>query len=527
MMSNVEVVFFAADPRSVGPGGQAPLLIGRELREIREKVRAARYRDRLHLHENWDAQTDDLVQALRDKRPQVVHFSGHGGSRGLVLFGPDGVNPHHLDAPELGAFFEAFSDRIKVVVLNACLSVPQAEAICEAVGCAIGTPDKISDAAAIAFSAAFYSGIAFGESVQQAFDRARAKLRADHFAQREYPQLLHRRDVNPAEMYLIQAEPAVITHSDPPQLRGSRVARHAAVVATVAALTGGGGYLLYDAFGRDRPLEVDTVMAAAGRAGSMTPDAALAAGVDLHLAGEDSAAFPFFVHAASAKIPEAMAYLGTAYLDGKGTERQPVLGIPLLRGAARAGSVRAMLRLALAYQYGDGVDRHRHHARTWFENAAQLGSAEAMRNLGLLHRDEFLADSGSAPVLRWFEMAADSGSLDALVDLGLIHEEGAIVPRDTAEALGLYTRAANAGLPRAMVVIGKFYQERGEYAQALDWYRKGAEAGSAEAMYRLGAMYQNGLGVPANLEEARRYYGQAAALGSEVARANLQALDDR
>ena len=119
-MSKVKVLFFAADPLSAPPDGRIPrLLLDEDVRQIREKVRAAEHRDALEFDVRWAARPDDLLQALNETRPQVVHFSGHGGGDGLVLVGSDECDPQYVDAAALPQLFQAFKGDIRVVVLNA------------------------------------------------------------------------------------------------------------------------------------------------------------------------------------------------------------------------------------------------------------------------------------------------------------------------------------------------------------------------------------------------------------------------
>jgi TPR repeat protein len=63
-----------------------------------------------------------------------------------------------------------------------------------------------------------------------------------------------------------------------------------------------------------------------------------------------------------------------------------------------------------------------------------------------------------------------------------------------------------------------------DFASALQWTRKAADAGNAAGLNNLGRMYELGLGVDADLAEARRLYGEAAALGYELASENLARL---
>jgi hypothetical protein len=222
-MSKVKILFFSADPLSRPPHGREPrLLLDEDVREIRAKVRAAEHRDALEFDYRLAARPDDLLQGLDETRPQVVHFSGHGGSEGLVLMDPREPLPHPVDAAALAQLFDACRGDIRLVVLSACLSQPQADAIARVVGCAIGTSAAISDEAAIAFNARFYAAIAFGHSVKAAFDQARAALALSHPAERDTPRLIARSGVNPARIRLV------------PHARRRSPARLAVGVAAVA-----------------------------------------------------------------------------------------------------------------------------------------------------------------------------------------------------------------------------------------------------------------------------------------------------
>ena len=79
------VLFLAANPVEI------PLLqLGEECRAIEDKIRAAKFREKLRFRSRWAARPDDLLQALHEDDPAVLHFSGHGA----VLELPE--NAHRL-----------------------------------------------------------------------------------------------------------------------------------------------------------------------------------------------------------------------------------------------------------------------------------------------------------------------------------------------------------------------------------------------------------------------------------------------
>jgi hypothetical protein len=95
-------------------------------------------------------------------------------------------------------------DNIRVVVLNACFSRPQAAAITEVIDCAIGMNSAIGDKAAIVFAAAFYQALGFERSVKDAFESGKAALMLEGIPEEKIPELLVRKGVNPRTIFLIE-----------------------------------------------------------------------------------------------------------------------------------------------------------------------------------------------------------------------------------------------------------------------------------------------------------------------------------
>jgi localization factor PodJL len=89
--------------------------------------------------------------------------------------------------------------------------------------------------------------------------------------------------------------------------------------------------------------------------------------------------------------------------------------------------------------------------------------------------------------------------------------------------------AALKGDPTAAYEIGvRFAEGKGVPANLEDaakWYDRAAQAGVIPAVFRLGTFYEKGLGVKKDVDIARRYYVQAAERGNAKAMHNLAVLD--
>ena len=80
----IKVLFLASNPKAT-----QPLKLDEEARPITEKIREAKYRDVLKLETLWAVRPDDLIQALNEHKPQIVHFSGHGSEMGEIVLMDD------------------------------------------------------------------------------------------------------------------------------------------------------------------------------------------------------------------------------------------------------------------------------------------------------------------------------------------------------------------------------------------------------------------------------------------------------
>jgi CHAT domain-containing protein len=160
----ISILFLSADPTDA-----ARLRAGAEAREIGEKLRLSRYRDQFKLSLRTSVRPEDLSQALLDEQPQIVHFSGHGSSSGVLCFENQSGRALPVEPQALAALFEQFTDQVQCVVLNACYSELQARAIAQHIPAVIGMAQAVSDQAAIAFAVGFYQALGAGRDFAAAY----------------------------------------------------------------------------------------------------------------------------------------------------------------------------------------------------------------------------------------------------------------------------------------------------------------------------------------------------------------------
>ena len=158
------ILILASNPKNT-----SQLRLDEEVREIDAGLQRAKKRELFDLKQRWAVRVQDVYQAMLDLKPQIVHFSGHGtGDDGLALEDEFG-KLKLVDTEALAKLFELFSTTIECVVLNACYSEVQAEAIVKHIPYVIGMNQAIGDKASVKFATGFYNAIGAGESVEFAY----------------------------------------------------------------------------------------------------------------------------------------------------------------------------------------------------------------------------------------------------------------------------------------------------------------------------------------------------------------------
>ena len=223
-MKKHTILFLAANPT-----GTDPLALGEEARAIQAELERSGYRDCFELETRWAAQPLDLLRELRKLKPTVVHFSGHGGlspagtgatgrrpsrhvvattgtydyepQRGLFFQGPDG-RAQVVTAQALRETFGAAGSSVKLVILNACYSDVQAEALRAHVDCIVGMSGAIGDDAARNFATGFYGGLGERESIAAAYRQGCAAISLEGLRDSDRPQLRVRDGIDANKLVL-------------------------------------------------------------------------------------------------------------------------------------------------------------------------------------------------------------------------------------------------------------------------------------------------------------------------------------
>jgi MinD-like ATPase involved in chromosome partitioning or flagellar assembly len=119
---------------------------------------------------------EDIMTKILHEKPNILHFSGFGGSDGIMLVNPiKGIEI--VNSAVLGTLFEylcIFEDlAIDVVILDGCYSEEQANVINKYVKYVVGVIDTTPKTYAISFNKGFYLKLSKNKDTQKAFEAGR------------------------------------------------------------------------------------------------------------------------------------------------------------------------------------------------------------------------------------------------------------------------------------------------------------------------------------------------------------------
>lgn len=197
----IVVLFLAANPLD-----QQQLRLDEEARVIADMIRKTKHRDSVKFESCWAVRPMDILQALNEFTPAIVHFSGHGSEDDEIVFQDSQGKAKFVSKEAIVQTMMASSEEIRLVFFNTCYSRNQAEAVVEHVEAAIGMKTSIGDEAARIFASQFYSAIGFGLSVKKAFDQAKALLMMENIPEKETPELFTRDGLEPENLVIVKPQ---------------------------------------------------------------------------------------------------------------------------------------------------------------------------------------------------------------------------------------------------------------------------------------------------------------------------------
>lgn len=185
----IKILFLA-----VNPVGTSNMRLGKEAREIEDRLERSQLRDSFEFESKWAVRPNDLLKYILEIKPDIVHFSGHGSEDQGLIFEDNNEKKFPISPQAINKLFALAVKRapMKCVLLNACYSADQAKGIAKSVDYVIGMTNAIWDKSAIAFSTGFYDSLGTGDNVDIAYQTGVLSIELNGFDGADYP-VLHQK----------------------------------------------------------------------------------------------------------------------------------------------------------------------------------------------------------------------------------------------------------------------------------------------------------------------------------------------
>lgn len=282
-------------------------------------------------------------------------------------------------------------------------------------------------------------------------------------------------------------------------------------------------------------------------------------------------AFYWYEKAAETKHSRALTELGDMYYAGKGVRQDYQKAMEYYQKACDEGYPYAFYSLGFMYWKGQGTLPDKEKAQEYLSQAAAMGNESAFQLLNrmdheseeekdidpfarqaYLEAQQALADKETEKYINLLSQSANLGYVQALNDLGDLYFNGELapkhmgkayeyflkasqngsgygsyscgfilmkgssdIPRDIEKGLSMFRLAVDQNYKAATRDLARYYyslETEEDNRKALDYYLQYIEYNpkDTDTLLHIGLIYESGLGVPLNIDLARRYYERAA-----------------
>lgn len=210
---------------------------------------------------------------------------------------------------------------------------------------------------------------------------------------------------------------------------------------------------------------------------------------------------------ADSLAPKALNLLSTLYLDGLVVKKDKDKGLGYLTRAAMGGNADALLRLASMNIEGQQVPGWELDPKLAVTMAfgALVGKLdpEICDRIGRIAREYskgLVVKQDHNIAEQWLRLAADLGDAGAAWKVAQLHLESELIVKNNDTLLKYLNLASDRGVPAAQVEIGKFYEAGAllplDLNEAEKYYREAAKLGSRNALFRLATLLETEEAIP-------------------------------
>lgn len=183
---------------TTNPSEKNSLRTDLEARDVHAAIQRSKNRDFVEIMHVPATRLRDLLDTLNEFRPNIVHFSGHGGGETLIFDNETAEDDGgvELDFKQINRVVSATSEPPVLLVFNACDTMDGAEVFLDTVSAVVAMSSRISDWAACLFSERFYAAIVAGQSVGHALKQGKVALDVANLKDADLPKVISKSGVD-------------------------------------------------------------------------------------------------------------------------------------------------------------------------------------------------------------------------------------------------------------------------------------------------------------------------------------------
>ena len=178
---------------TAAPANMAPMRLADEEKAIRQQILAGVARGgKVRLNVIRSTMVDDILGAMNEYRPHVLHIAAHGNKEGELMFVNGAGDRQPVPLQGLLSAVKTAGNDLQLIVLNACYSAAATTALRDHIDYAIGIRKAVADESALVFSEAFYGALSYGKSLLEAHEQGLTQLRLKRLPNSEDIELIVR-----------------------------------------------------------------------------------------------------------------------------------------------------------------------------------------------------------------------------------------------------------------------------------------------------------------------------------------------
>jgi hypothetical protein len=166
------------------------LSLDESYRKIEKAIQSSSDKRAVQIIPKFSSRIEDLIEALNKEQPDIIHFSGHGNEQGELIFTGDDIENKAISLSTLANLFKINKDNVKLIFLDACHSLVEADKLSQEIDYVIGMNNVIHEETASTFATSFYSSFVSNRTVKEAFGQAKVILEVKHQHESKVPELL-------------------------------------------------------------------------------------------------------------------------------------------------------------------------------------------------------------------------------------------------------------------------------------------------------------------------------------------------